>query len=390
MKDGVDRRQAADAAAIPVSSDTVEERLGVAPFDRLQHLPILGLDPGALGLCDRARIAEAWAHVGEIGARDQCDAPAARCDGLSERGQEPGNARVGGGTAPACQRLVSEAGQHRHDRDVPASGVEVLEEHRLELDRVLVPVRQLGAEAVLRSARGQGLDEIAISAGGPERRVVVLAGERERMAHADVAGPHDDEEVGRAPLGEVAIGPGVCGPTAMEVDVGRDDRLDRRGAGLRRPRDDSGAFLVSEEGVHRRSKLISFPGIGPAGMRRRPGRRAEERAVDLRPALREARRLEKSVLVEHGDDLVDVRSRDVFALVPATEVGLDLADGVLAVEEGDHIDQRLRQEQDRFRVAGGVAQRDEALASLRHWKGFDPAELRRLHQPSRNLSAVAV
>ena len=69
---------------------------------------------------------------------------------------------------------------------------------------------------------------------------------------------------------------------------------------------------------------------------------------------------------------------------------LDLADGVLAVEEGDHIDQRLRQEQDRFRVAGGVAQRDEALASLRHWKGFDPAELRRLHQPSRNLSAVAV
>src|SRR3989442_12952250 len=84
VKDGVDRRQAADAAAIPVSGDTVEERLGVAPFDRLQHLPILGLDPGALGLCNRARIAEAGAHVGEIGARDQCDAPAARCDGLSE------------------------------------------------------------------------------------------------------------------------------------------------------------------------------------------------------------------------------------------------------------------------------------------------------------------
>src|SRR5437899_9462445 len=56
VKDGVDRRQAADAAAIPVSSDTVEERLGVAPFDRLQHLPILGLDPGALRLSDRARI----------------------------------------------------------------------------------------------------------------------------------------------------------------------------------------------------------------------------------------------------------------------------------------------------------------------------------------------
>src|SRR5262249_42705019 len=54
MKDGVDRRQATDAAAILVGRDAVEERLRVALLHRLEHLAVFGLDPRALGPGDRA------------------------------------------------------------------------------------------------------------------------------------------------------------------------------------------------------------------------------------------------------------------------------------------------------------------------------------------------
>src|SRR5262249_25745055 len=116
MKDGVDRRQATDAAAILVGRDAVEERLRVALLHRLEHLAVFGLDPRALGPGDRAWIAEARAHVREIGAGDQRDRPPARLDGLAERIQESGDARVVGGTAAARQSLVSKTGQHWHDR----------------------------------------------------------------------------------------------------------------------------------------------------------------------------------------------------------------------------------------------------------------------------------
>ena len=42
------------------------------------------------------------------------------------------------------------------------------------------------------------------------------------MLHAGVTGAEDHEEVGLAPLGQLAIGPRVRGTAAVEVDVGRD------------------------------------------------------------------------------------------------------------------------------------------------------------------------
>ena len=125
-------------------------------------------------------------------------------------------------------------------------------------------------------------------------------------------------------------------------------------------------------------------------MRGGPPRGPEERAVDLRPTFREAGALQEAVVVEHADDLLDVRSRDDLALVPAAQVGLDASDRVLAIEEGHDVEQGLGQEQHRLRVAGGVAKRDEALAPLGHGKGFDATELRGLHQVSRKFSAATV
>jgi len=147
---------------------------------------------------------------------------------------------------------------------------------------------------------------------------------------------------------------------------------------------------VSEEGIHRRAKLVRRPGIGPTCVGRGTGPRPEERAVDLRPALGKARGVQKTVLVEHPDDLLDVRPGDSFALVSATEVGLDVADRVLAIEERDHVEQRLGQEQDRFRVAGRISEGDEALPVLTHRKRLDTSELRGVHRLSRNFSAATV
>src|SRR6185295_16976794 len=45
---GVDRRVAADAAAVAVARDRVEERAGIAVLHRAQHLAVLALDPGQL------------------------------------------------------------------------------------------------------------------------------------------------------------------------------------------------------------------------------------------------------------------------------------------------------------------------------------------------------
>src|SRR5439155_9472254 len=116
---------------------------------------------------------------------------------------------------------------------------EIAEEHGLELDRVLVAVRHLGAEAVLPGPPRETLDEVHVDRRRAEWRLVRLPREREGMPHARVTGPEDHEQVRVAALGEVAVAPRVRGSAAMKVDVRRDERTDglrRRPDAIDRPR----------------------------------------------------------------------------------------------------------------------------------------------------------
>jgi hypothetical protein len=115
---------------------------------------------------------------------------------------------------------------------------------------VLVAVRQLGAEAVLSRPPGQRLDEVTIGTGRAQGRVEVLASQREGMSHPGVTGPEDHEQVGLAPLGQVAIRPGVGRPAPVEVDVRRHQPVNTTAP---EGRDGARAGRRVEEAVHRRA-----------------------------------------------------------------------------------------------------------------------------------------
>ena len=310
----------------------------------------------------------------EVGAGHEGDATPAGRDRLAERVEEPGHSPLVLRPPAAHHGLVHEARQHRHDRDLAAAREEVAEEHRLELDRVLVAVRPLGGEAVLARPRAEPLDEIHVDRGRAQRRVVRLARERERVRHPGVTGAEDHEQVGVAALGEVAVAPGVGGAAAVKVDVRRDQRADGLRAGtaaVDRPR----ALGRDEEAVEHRTQGRAVGRVRAAGMAGRPCRRREERAVDLGAARLEGRALEEPVLVERLRELLDARGLHHLALVAKDRL-LDLGDVVASVEERDDLEQRAREHHDRRRVAGGIAQRQEALALVLDRERLDAAQAR--------------
>src|SRR3990167_7272575 len=94
------------------------------------------------------------------------------------------------------------------------------------------------------------------------------------------------------------------------------------------------------------------------GGARRP---RQERGVDGGPARREAGAVEKAVRVERPRGALDRLGRHRRAVAPP-ERGLDLGHRVLAVEEGDDLEEARRQQDDRVGVARRIAKRDAALA----------------------------
>ena len=334
-----------------------------------------------------ARVAEARTDVGEIGAGDQRDSPPAGRDRLAQRVEEPGNTGVVVGPRAPVHRLVGEARQHRNDADVAPVGEEIAEEDGLELDRVLDPVGQLGAEAILTRARGERVDEVAIDRGGPQRAGVVLPGERERVLHAGVTGAEDHEEVGSASLRQLAIGPRVRGAAPVVVDVGRDHpahfRLGRSSA-VDRPR----PVRRREEALEHPKELGGVPRVGSAGVGGRTGRRSEEAAVDDGAPVGKARALEESLLVERLGDLLDLSPLDELA-VTAHHDGLDVSHRVLAVEERHDLEEGSVEQDDRVRVAAGIAQGDARPPLVLDGKGLHRPQPRHLIAHSRKFRAEA-
>ena len=163
-----------------------------------------------------------------------------------------------------------------------------------------------------RAARAS--HELPIDAGRAERRVVVLARQREGIGHAGVAGAEDDEEVGIAALGEVAIGPRVGGTAAVEVDVGRDEPADSTALEIAHRSRPCGEV---KKPSMRRAQLSGVVGIGAARVAGRTAGRAEERVVDRSTAAGEGRAVEKAVRVELADELLETGPGDLLAVALA-------------------------------------------------------------------------
>jgi hypothetical protein len=265
---------------------------------------------------------------------------------------------------------------------------QVAEKDGLELDRVLAAMGQLGREAVLSGPRGHGVDQIAVDGGCAQRGRVVLARQREGIRHPGVARAEDHKAVGVAALGEVAIGPGIGGTTAVVVDVRGDDTAHRRPAGATLPPDRSRAGRRGKETLHGAAKVVRVARIGASGVRGRALGSGQELGVDGPAPLRETLILEKAMGVEGAHDLLDLLPADHLT-VAAHDLRLDVDDGVFAVEERHDGQERPGEHEHRRCVPGRITHADELLTVLLDGKSLDVAAKTRAldHTLSRKFRA---
>ncbi len=102
------------------------------------------------------------------------------------------------------------------------------------------------------------------------------------------------------------------------------------------------------------------------------------------------------MLVEPLDELLEPGARNDLG-VATHQLGLDVDEGVGAIEERHDLDDASGQHDDRRRVAGGIAERDELLPFVLDRKGLDGPEPRvlgahasGLAHPSRYFRAATV
>src|SRR6266850_2455841 len=107
----------------------------------------------------------------------------------------------------ARHTLVEGANQDRHDAKFSCWTQNVLEEEDLKLDRVLRTMRQLIRQEVGGIAPRQGAHQCLVGLYDPERRLIVLQGEREGHGSRLVGGTKNHEHVGRH-LTYSLVGPG--------------------------------------------------------------------------------------------------------------------------------------------------------------------------------------
>ena len=133
-------------------------------------------------------------------------------------------------------------------------------------------MRRLGGEEILAGAPGERLEEVAVDGDGPERRVVRLEGDRERVGHPRVAGAEDDEEVGIRALEHLPIRPArKSGPPRWKSMCGAISAETAGPPTARAPGPSAG-----EEAVDLRAQRRRLPRVGAARVGRRPHRALPE------------------------------------------------------------------------------------------------------------------
>jgi hypothetical protein len=113
--------------------------------------------------------------------------------------------------------------------------------------------------------------------------------------------------------------------------------------------------------------------------------------LDARAPGGETRRVEEAALVETLGHGADLRPREGKAVAAAHDVA-DLVERMLAVEEGDDVEEGHGEHRHLIGEPGRIPQPHRALPILLDRKRFERAEagpLGRRHYPSRNFSAEA-
>ncbi len=159
----------------------------------------------------------------QIGAGDHDRALGVPVDDRANSPQKFLASRVVLGTAARALAFADAAEDGDDAHLSPAD--QVLDEHRLELERMLALVVEHVRERVERGTRGDGVDGADVRLDGPEGRVERLATEGERLAHGRVRGAeqHERVDVTREPRPKQAICMPVADLAAPRVDVRRDE-----------------------------------------------------------------------------------------------------------------------------------------------------------------------
>jgi len=110
-------------------------------------------------------------------------------------------------------------------------------------------------------------------------------------------------------------------------------------------------------------------GVGRARRRRGPCRRREKPFVDDGSPIGEGGAVEETLLVEGLGDVLDLPALQQLA-VAAHDGRLDVRDRVLAVEQGDDLEQGAVQQDDRVGVAAGITERDAGSSLVLDGEGF--------------------
>ena len=240
-------------------------------------------------------VAVAAAHVGEVDAEHEAESTSLAGGQLAEGVEEAGHPRCAFGRRTGPGPLDERAAEDRHDANVGA--VEVLQEHHLELDRVLDGVAVVFQhDGAGRRAR-QRVDDWNLGGRGAERRSVRFAGQPEAIGLAVVRGAQHDEDAVARIGGKRPVRGGVTGDAALGTDVRGRDGPGRRaecGAGRRRR-----AIEVAAQGANEDGPLLGVTAAGVSGLAHVARR---ELALALPAHFGEARVVEKARLVEGGDE----------------------------------------------------------------------------------------
>ena len=256
------------------------------------------------------------------------------------------NPRVVLGPPPVTGGAGERAAQDRQDPHVGSE--HVLQEHDLELDRVLDGVAIIFEHHGVAAARDQLVDERYVHFGLAERGQERLAGQPETVRLAVVGSAEDDDGAAAMPGAEARVGRLVTAPPSLRADVGGGDADQARGRrrACRRP--------VRQVAVQRLAQRGLLGGVGRPGVGGIPPPALGEGAMPLGAQAAEVLVVEESPLAEDTrqvpHDLPDAR---VAGEPPQCLAHLVVE--VAPVEESEAGHERRRDDDHRLCVAERIA-----------------------------------
>ena len=378
-QEGVEGRGSAPVEGVAPEGDARPEAGGVARLKALETgaVALLDLAQDALAGPGPQAIAVAAPEVGHVHAQHEEDVlPRAE---RAQGGEEPRHPQVVLGL-PSFRREGS--AQHGHDARVLAQ--DVLEEHDLELDRVLDRVAVVLLHDRPPGGLRQGVHEGDVRGGLAEGRPVRLARQAEAVGRAVVGGPQHDHRAVPALGREPTIGRAVRVPGSFRARVGGGDAHEAPApvhAAGGRP-GFGGRGRARRRGARAAARAARGVGrIGAAGVGRLPPRRAGERRVLLLAAKREALVLEEARARQRGGE-VGGQGLRLLPRPSRPQGRLERVRLVLAVEEAQEGHERRRAHEHPLRVAEGVAneqpgvclvrRRQEVQAPAERWQSAHP------------------